>query len=278
MVKYTGNTNGFDKDFSAKEYKDNAIKFNNWIKNNNELQNIVKPQNALKIDGTKYDEFQGDDTSILTTNGEDPASAFNQHKRRIIQLSIQDNLNNAIAIYNANSGAMGTNATFRMPKLNELDWEKILTNVNIVTFMQGLPAGNSVFNSYSIVTSTNNKQYISPSSIYIVEKKENEENGIYHSVNCTEIDTQNTALIGYKSADFVKLRYEYVNQDDEDEYKYYHRRREYADYACVVDSTNTTLDVTNITNTKVKQAYYTALARERYNLDKVTKIFLNYNS
>lgn len=279
LLRYTGNTSGFNLDYSAKEYKDNAVTFNNWIKSNIALKSIVTPQNAVKIDGTKYDEFKNDNTEILATSGEDPASAFNQHKREIIQRSIQDNLNNAIAIYNANSGAMGTNATFRMPKLNEFDWEKILNNVNIVTFMQGLPAGNTVFNSYAIVTSTNNKQYVSPSSIYIVEKKQNEENGTYHTVNCTEIDTQNTTqLIGYKSADFVKLRYEYVNQNDEDEYRYYHRRREYADYACIVDSTNTALDLEKISNSKVKNAYYTALARERYNLDKVTKIFLNYNS
>lgn len=287
LLKYTGDTSGFDLDHSAREYKENAETFNNWIKNNTtNLNNIVTPQNAVKIelqsDGTqilkKYEEFQGDDTPILTTDGEDPASAFNQHKRRIIQLSIQDNLNNAIAIYNANSGAMGTNATFRMPKLNELDWEKILTNVNIVTFMQGLPAGNSIFNSYAIVTSTNNKQYVSPSSIYIVEKKENEINGTYHAVNCAEIDTQNTTqLIGYKSADFMKLRYEAVDENGEDVYKYYYRRPEFASYGCIVDSTNTSLDLSNIQD-KIKQVYYTALARERCNLDKVTKIFLNYNS
>lgn len=275
LLRYTGNTSGFNLDYSAKEYKDNAITFNNWIKENTQLKSIVTPQNAVKIDGTKYEEFQGDSTQILTTNGEDPASAFNQHKRRIIQLSIQDNLNNAIAIYNANSGAMGTHATFRMPKLNELDWEKILTNVNIVTFMQGLPAGNTIFNSYAIVTSTNNKQYVSPSSIYIVDN----DNNTYHAINCDENELNNSAsLIGFKSADFIKLRYEGKTEEGEDVYKYYYRRQEYASYGCIVDSTNTSLDVTNIKNPKVRQAYYTALARERCNLDKVTKIFLNYNS
>lgn len=273
LLRYTGDTSGFNLDYSAKEYKENATKFNNWIKENTLLKDIVTPENAVKIDGTKYEEFKGDHTQILTTSGEDKASAFNQHKRDIIKLSIQDNLNNAIALYNANSGAMGTNATFRMPKLSELDWEKILTNVNIVTFMQGLPAGNTIFNSYSIVTSTNNKQYISPSSIYIVDN----DTKTYHTVNCEEMNNS-SSLIGYKSADFAKLRYEYVTQTGEDEYRYYYRRPEYSSYACVVDSTNSSLDLTNIKNVRVKQAYYTALARERCNLDKVTKIFLNYNS
>lgn len=275
LLRYTGNTSSFNLDYSAREYKDNAVKFNNWIKGNTALKSIVTPQNAVKIDGTKYEEFQGDSTPILTTNGEDPSSPFNQHKRRIIQLSIQDNLNNAIAIYNANSGAMGTNATFRMPILNELDWEKILTNVNIVTFMQGLPAGTAVFNSYAIVTSTNNKQYVSPSAIYIVDKNHD----TYHAINCNEDELENNdSLIGFKSADFMKLRYEAINENGDDVYEYYYRRKEYASYGCIVDSTNTTLDVANIKIDAVKRAYYTALARERYNLDKVTKIFLNYNS
>lgn len=273
LLKYTGNTSGFSLDTSAKEYKESAIRFNNWIKDNIQLKNIVTPQNAVKTDGTKYKEFENDNTQILLTDSEDLASAFNQHKRRIIQLSIQDNLNNAIALYNQNSGAMGTSATFRMPKLNELDWEKILTNVNIVTFMQGLPAGNTIFNSYAIVTSTNNKQFINPNSLYIVDNDTN----TYHFVNCEEIDDSNS-LTGYKSADFTKLRYEYVTQEDEDEYRYYYKRPEYASYGCVVDSTSSSLDLNSVRNPKVKQAYYTALARERYNLDKVTKIFLNYNS
>ena len=273
LLKYTGDTRDFNLDYSAKEYKESAVKFNNWIKENSSLKSIVTPKNAVKIDGTKYKEFENDDTQILLTNGEDKASAFNQHKRAVIQLSIQDNLNNAIALYNANSGALGTNAIFRMPKLNELDWEKILTNVNIVTFMQGLPAGNTIFNSYSIVTSTNNKQYISPSSIYIIDN----DTKTYHTVNCEEINNS-SSVIGYKSADFTKFRYEYVTESDENEYRYFYRRPEYASYGCVVDSTSSSLDLNNIRNAKVKQAYYTALARERYNLDKVTKIFLNYNS
>ena len=273
LLRYTGDTSGFDLDFSAREYKENTIKFNNWIKGNTTLKSIVTPKNAVKIDGTKYKEFENDDTQILLTSGEDPSSPFNQHKREIIQRSIQDNLNNAIALYNANSGAMGTNATFRMPILSEMDWQKILTNVNIVAFMQGLPAGNTIFNSYAIVTSTNNKQYVSPSSIYIVDK----DAATYHWVNCEELN-DSTRVIGYKSADFGKLRYEYVTPDGEDEYRYFYRRPEYASYGCVVDATTSQLDVANIKNARVKQAYYTALARERCNLDKVTKIFLNYNS
>lgn len=34
----------------------------------------------------------------------------------------------------------------------------------------------------------------------------------------------------------------------------------------------------NNANTNIKQAYYTALARERYNLDKVTKVLMNYDN
>ena len=73
-----------------------------------------------------------------------------------------------MAIYNGNSSSTGVNATFAMPKLSETDWEKILTNVNFVTFMQGLPVGTKKFNDYTIVTSTNNKQYVNPDTLYFI--------------------------------------------------------------------------------------------------------------
>ncbi len=256
-----------EQDQSANIYKTQAEKFNKWITDSGILS-IVTPENAIKIgtENEKYEEFMGEnkDKTILDTDPEDPASRFNQHKREIIKLSIQDNLNNAMAIYNANSGAMGTNATFAMPKLSEQDWDKILNNVNFVTFMQGLPVGNKIYNSYSIVSSSNNKQYIRPDSIYMIE------NGEYHTVNCVK-KSNNNNLIGYKSSDFTKLKYE-----ENDSYKYYYRRPEYACYKCIVDySNNAEFDLSDATDT-VKKAYYTALARERYNLDKVTKKLINY--
>lgn len=231
LIEYKENKT---KDTSAKDYKAQAQAFTNWVQGNDTLLSIVTPENAVKPDGTKYIEFQGKSTPILKVTGdnnpEDPASEFNQHKREIIRQSIQDNLNNAMALYNNHSMALGTNAEFRMPKLTELDWDKILKNVNIVTFMQGLPMGNKVYNDYAIVTSTDNKQYVSPNSLYFIDS-DNTYHAIMHAV-----EKKLNITKGYKSQDFKKVKYEGINKDGQNAYRYYYRRPEYACYECIVDT------------------------------------------
>lgn len=275
-LKYNGNKTS---ETSASEYKKEAQEFTNWVKKNNILLSLVTPENAVKPDGTKYTEFNGNNMQILKVtnenNPEDPASEFNQHKREIIRQSIQDNLNNAMALYNNHSMALGTNAEFRMPKLTELDWDKILKNVNIVTFMQGLPMGNKVYNDYAIVTSTDNKQYVSPNSLYFIDN-----DNTYHTIMHV-VERGIDITIGYKSQDFKKVKYEGINEDGQNAYKYYYRRPEYACYECIVDTGGISeIDWSNLNSASIsiKQAYYTALARERYNLDKVTKVLINYNN
>lgn len=266
LMVYNGNTNN-GQDNSAGQYKEKSQEFMNYINtsiNGKTISSIVIPRNCEVI-------TSNDATEILQTNAEDQASLFNQHKREIIKTSIQNNLNNAMAIYNANSGSLGTNATFAMPKLSEEDWDKITTNVNIVSFMQGLAVGTKTYNNYSIVTSTNNKQFISPTSIYFVNEAENK----YHTI----YDVENNAnIIGYKSSDFEKVKYEITDNNENTETRYYYRRPEYACYNCVVstnnsDNSKSISDILN-ENSSLKSAYYTALARERFNLDKVTKIYM----
>lgn len=249
-------------DYSAKNYKDKSKDFMDFI---------TKPiggktiSSIVKVNGIE----------VLLTDPEDPASQFNQHKREVIRNSIQDNMNNAMAIYNENAGSLGTSSYFSMPKLSDDDWEKIVTNVNIVTFMQGLAVGTKTYNDYAIVTSTNNKQYIDPNTIYFVK------DGYYHTLehmaNVSSIDANN--IIGYKYADFKKVKYDGVDQNEDQIEKYYYRRQEYACYDCIVSTNNiaetrTKQEILNA-NGALKRKYYTALARERFNLDKPTKIFLD---
>lgn len=272
LLKYNGNPLS-ELDYSANEYKNSAKKFNDWIKSNTSLLNLVRPENAVNKQYTTSGRIL--DINNNTNNPEDAKSLFNQHKREVIKLSIQDNLNNAIAIYNANSGAMGTNEAFSMPKLNEQDWEKILTNVNMVTFMQGLSVGNKIYNNYAVVTSTNNKQYISSNCIYLVTN-----DNTYHTVEHLSHISPNEIATGYKSADFKKVNYH--KDETTGAYKYYYRRPEYGCYDCIVDSYEVSTDqednsINSIPDGAIKRSYITALARERYNLDKVTKALINYN-
>lgn len=252
---------------SAKKYYQEAYEFTKWIKSNTTLLSTVTPQNAIRSDGSKYDEFLNDNTEILSistsNNPEDRASAFTQHKREIMKLSIQDNLNNSIKIYNEHSSSLGTHSNFRMPILTEDDWEKILTNVNMITFMEGIPVGTKIYNNYAIVTSTQNKQYINPNSIYFIDNT-----NTYHRINCPVLKdnvSKGSGLIGYKSLDFRKL------QNSNDSQLYYYKRPEYACYECIVNSLNEDEEISTLPPTLLK-SYYSALARERYDLDKITKM------
>ncbi len=288
-INLDSDSNGNIIDTSAKKYKEDSLAFTNWLKDTNEdgmenstndISSIVIPQNAkyLKYTGTdsqgqpiyqesEYEEFNDDNTKILTTDSEAADSAFNQHKRTIMQISIQDNLNNAIALYNKNSKALGTDIYFSMPKMTEQDWDKILTNVNFVSFMQGLPVGIKKFNDYSIVTSTNNKQYIGTDSLYFVQ------GDTYHTIFCDDLAEENN-FIGYKSNDFEKIKYTVTDASQTKQTRYYYARKEYQCYKCVVNYWPGETDIEKLTSSTKKRKFYTALARERYNLDKATKIFM----
>ena len=55
-----------------------------------------------------------------------------------------------------------------MPKLKEDEWDKILNNVSLISFMQGLSIGGKIYNGYSIVTNNTNEEVVTEDSIYIV--------------------------------------------------------------------------------------------------------------
>ncbi len=258
-----------DEDDSAIKYYKEAYNFSRWLKSQPEIINTVIPKNAIKSDNiSKYDEFQNDNRRILdissNNNPELAFSNFTQHKREIMKISIQENLNNAIAVYNKHSAALGTNSNFQLPILKETDWEKILTNVNIVSFMQGMPVATKIYNNYAIATSTNNKQYISPTGINFVDNQ-----NTYHKPNCPILKTNinNGANIqAYKKVDFTKHRI-----DGDNKIHYYYKHSEYGCYQCIINSLNEELEISNL-DIKIKRIYYQSLARERYNLDRVTKM------
>jgi len=252
-----------NNDSSAKNYYQEAYEFTRWLIKDMRVHEIVLPVNAIRADGAYYKdayiEYDANTSKILELNSEnreeDLYSEFNQHKRDIMRLSIQDNLNNAIARYDENSQALGTTSTFAMPKLTDEDWEKVLTGVNMITFMQGLQVGTRVYNSYAIVTSTSNKQYISANEIYYIDSA-----NTYHRINCPHISG---TITGYKAADFKRIRRKI------DESKFYYKHQELACYYCIVNTLDEAIDLTKLDDYKL-QKYYYAIARERYNLYKAT--------
>lgn len=251
---------------NAQKYYQEAYEFTSWLQSQTIIMDVVRPSNAVKSDGSNFAEFTSNSTAILrTSSNNDPENLeaeFNQHKREVMKQSINENLGNAIAAYNKNTEK---SASFTLPQLTDQDWEKLLTDVNMISFMQGLPVGSTIYNNYSIVTSTKNKQFVSGDALYFTDDTE-----YYHHINCPDINTNNS-IIGYKAVDFEKIRYTITNSLGESEIRYYYRHSELSCYTCIVNTLDNALDI-NLLSNKQKQAYYMALARSRYELDKVTKI------
>ncbi len=252
-------------DISAKKYFEQAKEFSTWIKD--ELGSItvddiildadvtINNQKKQEIFGTnRSDKIFAINSGDLNRNPEDRNDIFTNHKREVIKNSIQTNLYAAIIAYNSNAGALGSTYNFKMPELKETDWDKILNNVSMISFMQGLPIKNKFYNGYSIVTNTKNKEFVDPKSIYYIQ------GNTYYNYNHSGL---NGNLLGYRNLDF-EVRQVY-DETRENEKGYYFPHAQAACYDCIISSSSS--GITNIeqTNESVRKAYYTALARERYN-------------
>ena len=196
-------TNYGTTDSSAIEYYKNAYEFTNWVRTNlgglttsdivdeNGAYNTLQEEfgSGLNIFGTK----QGNAENI-----EDPNSDFNQHRLAVIRYTIEKNLSIAIANYNRYASA--TSANFQMPELQEDEWEEILNNVSIISFMQGLSIGGKIYNGYSIVTNTKTKEVVNTDAIYIITN-----DGYYHRATDTDlIENSNIEDVAYLNIDFER--------------------------------------------------------------------------
>ena len=234
----------------AGRYYTQASVFTNWYN-----ENVVKTgfSGLTKID--------------KNNNPREKTSAFNEEKRNVIVNSIQDNLNTAISSYNANSQGLGSVYNFKMPVLTETDWDNVLKNVTMVTFMQGIKIGQKMYNNYAIVNSTINKQYISEDLILFIDK--NDDESYYHRIDCPELNGKE--IIGYKNVD-----YRVVTNIDKytDEKTITWNKENQACYYCIISGNYNKVDLTkaNDESDKRNKALNTALAREKCAFYKI-----NYN-
>lgn len=201
-------------DNDAKEYYIKAYFFSRWVKENlSDVRAKSMKQEYLKIADmsaeTKlaYTDFSNDDTRIFAINStnnnpESQDSDFVQHKRNAIKNSIQYNLNSTISTFN--DTYYSKEVAYRLPVLSSEDWENVLNNVSIVTFLQGLPCGTKKFNSYSVVKSNNNNTSVDIDNMYFVNENLYN-NGVdnYHMYDCPELGTDGTHnYIADQSAEF----------------------------------------------------------------------------
>lgn len=257
---------------SAKKYYDEAREFKDWVNGNLKWVTInmaMRNNKELnKVSDTNGD-FNSDDKVFDFSNNdpEDPNSAFSEHKTNVIKYAVQDSLKQAITAYSQGSTV---SYDFKLPKLDITEWNMVSSNICMLTFMQGLPCGTKYYNNYALVTSGTNKLYKTQDNLYFMPN--NDIDKYYHKIDCTHIGdgVKYTELVGYPAIDYEIKRVKIGN-----DYKYYGRHRKWACYYCIISS-NYEKDENWEDDPVKSKAYYTAMAREKYNQYKSTEN-LNYD-
>ncbi len=237
-----------DNDDSAIKYYQEAYKFTTWF-NDKVLAKI--DANYFKINANN--------------DPEDENSAFTKHKREVMKNKIEQVLNSTITAYSNRT----TNTTvYKMPKLNVYDWEKIYSNISMVTFFQGKNIGLTNYNGYCVLNSTNSNEYVNPNLMYFIN------GGTYHDIRCTDMEGISNSSNGYRIGAFQKTKTETTNNAGETTYSYIYKHYENACYNCIngqISSNASVYDYVRDSETSdiVKSSYFTSLARERYNTVKL---------
>jgi len=267
---------------SAKQYYKKAYEFTNWFKNQTSLRNLkysdaidevvdeegkttitkVWPDNNTLI----FDFNPGNDAK---DNIENELSDFNQHRLAVIRHKIETNLAIAISNYNTYSGAKSN--VFQMPELKENEWDNLTNKISLISFMQGLPIGGKIYNGYALVTNSESTEVVLEENIYILGQKGTQK--VYYKIGDNSIDDINAGIYGMdRSAGRLNLDFKSstLMNTDNTTYDYYYPLEQYnASYDSVVMQNNVTVydDIYEYVNNQdyvLKQAFYTALGRERY--------------
>ena len=289
---------------SAYDYYKEAYEFSMWVE---EKLGDITQENMLKIEnpnefitkknnpeeefylsentGTKkIFEFSATNDPMLSD------STFNNHRLAVIRKSIETNLNAVISSYQ-NTALY----EYEMPIMSSQDWYKILNNVSVVSYMQGMPmAGYRYYNNYAVITNNVNKEVVTNENIYIIAEKTGgtDNNREYHLPGCKElidgVNNGSLSIIGaYSTASFQRQT---VKISENNEKHFYFQSRVGVTltscYNCVVNATgNYSADdiikgeirhyenKNNVLYKKedlkeIRTAYLKALAREKYNLYK----------
>ena len=257
----------FTNNKSAKNYYKEADDLRKFIQENTFLSNLTTNDIVDSETGNTYLE-ENKESPYHSINGkifdfdngegiEAETSNFNTHRIDIIKNTIESNLSTSIANFNKFSNAV---TEFQMPKLKDDDWDKIINNISVISFFQGVNLGGKLYNGYSIVTNTMNEEVVMDDSIYI-KKGENiydiTENGLtagndtvgIFNIN-TEQRSSNDGTINFLPVT-GSLSYDSIITKNKINANFNGNVSEY---------------VKNNLSGDLKRLYYTALARERYEL------------
>lgn len=274
---YLMNTDNLtDTNDAGKQYYIKAKEFSDWIRTSKLKDLRVSDsvdeygQRINIYDQTKIFDFLSETHNTISI--EDPDSNFNQQRLEVIRNSIEKNLSIAIANYN---NYTGVKTNFQMPKLKEDEWTKIINNISIISFLQGLNIGGKVYNGYSIINNTKNNEYVSEDSIYLADESD------YYKINDTNI-TGTKDYIGVLNIDFERKTY----TDENGVTKYFFPKKQLGSYSSIVNQSSIKEiangniykyidenDASNFFPRQAAKAYATALGRERYSMYRTNNIY-----
>ena len=279
---------------SAVIYYTKASIFSNWVQENlnNPTDGIqilennisqISGQNYTSIKGTEnvtYD-FSNSDRPIFDTNGNNNSgiteipdeSTFYSHKLNVIRNSIQYNLNLAMSTYNNQTSRT---YSYEMPVMLNDEWNLILKNPSIVSFMQGYSCGLKIYNNYMVVASTNNEISVSPKNIFYVEKDNfSDESTEYHRIDCPQFTKNYKNVVNSKLRSFSskEVKYDKIYDGNFNYMQYIYNHKNLACYDCINDGNyNETNIFENSDYLGLQAAYYLAIGKERNNLYKMNAI------
>ena len=285
FVKHMTDANGNLCSNSAAQYYADAYEFSKWVRDN---LGDIKQSNAVDSDGNAITDFaiktKDDEYIFKLSEDNNPlidSSTFNQNRISVIRRTIQTTLNTAIANYSSSAGY-----EFAMPIFTEQDWDILVNNISVASFMQGMPIGSKYFNNYCIIANNKNKEIVTKDSIYIITEENNEAHKV---ASMDVIDNKKKVIGAYKNTDF-EMQTVVINEGNE---VYYYPHANDKCYECMIN-VSTTYDIDDIiegkikkynkntdeyeetidvTNSNLRKIYLTALARERYDLYKTNAYF-----
>lgn len=252
-------------DQNARKYYEDAIELKSFIETYEldrlTLGDLINPDTGKHYSKDDYPYTWFDDSIFNFDNIESKESNFNIHRMDVIKSSIERNL--AIVINNFNH--FSNNPTeFRMPKLKESDWDTIMENISVISFMQGVNIGGKIYSGYSIVSNNKNEDIVMPDSIYIKTSY-----GTIHRITEKGLSA-NGGAIGVFNVNLERR----TGTSTSNTTSYYFPVEGLFSYESIVTQNGISEDydgdlneyIQNHVSADLQSIYYTALARERYGL------------